>query len=314
MDGMDTQAPALNFPIGNLNGPSELDVESLEFIPGASSALYGPNAFNGMLLIRSKSPFEYQGLSAYYRQGFNHIGGNEEEPKNIQPMYEGSIRYAKSFNNRWAFKVNGSFMRAEDWYGTDYTDLNSRNQGELPFNPGANRVHIFGDEVSNNIGLLRNVAAIQSAFGPYANSLPDQVVSRTGYEEKYLVDYGAENYKLNAALHYRVTDGSEISYTVNYGSGTSVYTGAQRYSLNDFDITQHKLEFRRDNLFLRAYTTMENAGSSYIADLTGVNINNEWKENNAWFTDYTVGYLQQIIGMGVVPGAFGTPEQQAAAP
>src|SRR5690606_15166493 len=99
MDGMDTQAPALNFPIGNLNGPSELDVESLEFIPGASSALYGPNAFNGMLLIRSKSPFEYQGISAYYRQGFNHIGGNEEEPKNIQPMYEGSIRYAKSFNN-----------------------------------------------------------------------------------------------------------------------------------------------------------------------------------------------------------------------
>lgn len=64
IDGMDTQAPSLNFPIGNLNGPSELDVESVEFIPGASSALYGPNAFNGMLLINSKSPFEYQGLSA----------------------------------------------------------------------------------------------------------------------------------------------------------------------------------------------------------------------------------------------------------
>jgi iron complex outermembrane receptor protein len=31
-DGMDTQAPALNFPIGNLNGPSELDVESVEFL------------------------------------------------------------------------------------------------------------------------------------------------------------------------------------------------------------------------------------------------------------------------------------------
>src|SRR5690606_1355078 len=74
-DGMDTQAPALNFPIGNLNGPSELDVESVEFIPGASSALYGPNAFNGILLVQSKNPFEYQGLSAYYKQGINHIGG-----------------------------------------------------------------------------------------------------------------------------------------------------------------------------------------------------------------------------------------------
>ncbi|HEY5824666.1 MAG TPA: carboxypeptidase-like regulatory domain-containing protein, partial [Cyclobacteriaceae bacterium] len=64
-DGMDTQAPALNFPIGNLNGPSELDVESLELIPGASSALYGPNAFNGILLVNSKSAFDYQGLSGF---------------------------------------------------------------------------------------------------------------------------------------------------------------------------------------------------------------------------------------------------------
>src|SRR5690606_12042233 len=312
-DGMDTQAPALNFPIGNLNGPSELDVESVEFIPGASSALYGPNAFNGMLLVQSKSPFEYQGLSAFYKQGINHIGGRSGEPQNIQPMYEGSIRYAHAFNNQLAFKVNASFMTEEDWYGTDYTDLNKRSQGELAFNPGANRIHVFGDEVSNNIGLLRNVAAIQGAFGPYANSLPDQVVSRTGYEERYLVDYGAENIKFNGALHYRITNKAELSYTFNYGSGTSVYTGAQRYSLNNFDISQHKLELSGDNFFLRAYTTRENSGDSYIADLTGVNINSEWEENTAWITDYSVGYLQSLIQQGVAPGALGTSEQQAVA-
>lgn len=312
-DGMDTQAPALNFPIGNLNGPSELDVESVEFIPGASSALYGPNAFNGILLVQSKSPFEYQGLSAYYKQGINHIGGRAGEPQNAQPMYEGSIRYAHAFNNKIAFKLNGTFMRATDWYGTDQTDLNERSQGDLSFNPGANRIHVFGDEVSNNIGLLRNVAGIQAAFGPYANSLPDQVVSRTGYDEQVLVDYGAENYKFNGALHYRLTDKAELSYTFNYGSGTSVYTGAQRYSLNNFNINQHKLELRGDNFFLRGYTTRENSGDSYIADLTGVNINNEWKENTAWFTDYTVGYLQNLIGQSVAPGALGTPEQQAIA-
>lgn len=313
IDGMDTQAPALNFPIGNLNGPSELDVESLEFIPGASSALYGPNAFNGILMVQSKSPFEYQGLSAFYKQGVNHFGGRPGEPQSAQPMYEGSIRYAHSFNNKIAFKLNGSFMKAEDWYGTDQTDLTERSQGNLSFNPGANRVHIFGDEVSNNIGLLRNVGAIQANFGPYANSLPDQVVSRTGYDERYLVDYGAENYKLNAALHYRINDRAELSYNFNFGSGTSVYTGAQRYSFNKFFISQHKLELRGDNFFLRAYTTLEDSGDSYIADLTGVNINNEWKDNSTWFTEYTVGYLTNIIGQGVAPGSIGTPIQQEAA-
>ncbi|MFC4871630.1 TonB-dependent receptor [Negadavirga shengliensis] len=318
IDGMDTQAPALNFPIGNLNGPSELDVESAEFIPGASSALYGPNAFNGILLINSKNPFEYQGLSAFYKQGFNHFNGRPGEPQSPQPMYEGSIRYAKAFNNRFAFKISASFMQAEDWHGTDQTDKNFRAQGDLPFNPGADRVHVFGDEAANNIGLLRNVAAIQQAanamgLGGYINSIPDQVVSRTGYDERYLVDYGAKNYKINGALHYRVTDRAELSYTLNYGSGTSVYTGAQRYSLNNFEISQHKLELKGDNFFLRGYTTRENAGDSYIADLTGININNAWKDNSTWFGQYTLSYMAALANQQVVPGTLGTTEQQVAA-
>ncbi|UCS92736.1 carboxypeptidase-like regulatory domain-containing protein [Echinicola marina] len=318
IDGMDTQAPALNFPISNLNGPSELDVESVEFIPGASSALYGPNAFNGILLINSKSPFDYQGLSAYYKQAFNHFGGTEGEPQNVQPIYEGAIRYAKAFNNKWAFKLSGSLMEATDWYGTDMSDLNAISQGDLPFNPGANRIHVFGDEVSNNIGLLRNLTSVQQAadgmgIGDYIPSIPDQVVSRTGYEERYLVDYGASNYKFNGALHYRISDRAELSYSINYGSGTSVYTGAQRYSLSEFNITQHKLELKGDNFFLRSYTTRENSGGSFIADLTGVRINDTWKNNSDWFGEYTLAYMLSLAQQGVSPGTPGSIDQQAAA-
>ena len=317
-DGMDTQAPALNFPIGNLNGPSELDVESVEFIPGSASALYGPNAFNGILLVNSKSPFEYQGLSGFYKQGFNHFGGTAGEPTSVQPMFEGSIRYAKAFNNKFAFKINGSFLKAEDWYATDQSDLAASTQGDLPFNPGANKVHVYGDEVANNIGLLRNVGAIQQqaqalGLGGYISSIPDQIVSRTGYDERYLVDYGAKNFKVNGALHYRINDQAELSYTLNYGAGTSVYTGAQRYSLKNFEITQHKLELKGSNYFLRAYTTRENSGESYIADLTGVNINSMWKDNSSWFGEYTLAYMGGLAQQGVAPGSLGTTDQQASA-
>src|SRR5690606_2517898 len=116
VDGMDTQAPALNFPIGNLNGPSELDIESIEMIPGASSALYGPNAFNGMLLINSKNAFEYQGLSAFAELGVNHIG-DKADYDGPSPVYDVAIRYAKAFNNKFAFKVNFAYMQAQDWHG-----------------------------------------------------------------------------------------------------------------------------------------------------------------------------------------------------
>ncbi|MBT8185420.1 MAG: TonB-dependent receptor, partial [Eudoraea sp.] len=40
VDGMDNSSPALNFPLGNLLGMSELDVNTVELLPGASSALY----------------------------------------------------------------------------------------------------------------------------------------------------------------------------------------------------------------------------------------------------------------------------------
>ena len=50
---MDNSAPALNFPLGNLLGMVETDVLNVELVPGTSSALYGANAFNGILLMNS---------------------------------------------------------------------------------------------------------------------------------------------------------------------------------------------------------------------------------------------------------------------
>jgi iron complex outermembrane recepter protein len=304
-DGMDTQAPALNFPIGNLNGPSELDVESVEFIPGAASALYGPNAFNGILLVNSKSPFEYQGLSAFAKYGMNHIGDSdlnsegagEIGPGKAQPMYEGSIRYAKAFNNKFAFKVSLSYSAATDWYGTNRQDkFPGRTPTGFTTNPGADQVHAFGDEVTTSLGLVKislgnSPAFLASQLAPLLPILPDHIVSRTPYTEEYLVDYDAKNIKASVGLHYRLTDKLELLYHLNYGAGTSVYTGAQRYSLNDFNIQQHKIELKGDNFFLRGYTTIEDSGDSYIADLTGVLINSQWKGNSQWYQEYALGYM-----------------------
>lgn len=303
IDGMDTQAPALNFPIGNLNGPSELDIESVEFLPGASSALYGPNAFNGILLINSKSPFQYQGLSVMAKTGLNHFGGSQTlgEPDNPQPMFETSIRWADAPADRFAYKVNFSYSRAEDWHGINYSDKNPELQGSLSVNPAYDGIHLFGDDGSFNIGLLainedaRNLLATQlsaqtgvpfSETVQYVGSIPSQPVNRTGYREKYLVDYGAENIKANASLHYRLTENAELSYSFNYGAGTSIYTGAQRYSLNNFHISQHKLELRGDNYMVRGYGTLENSGDSYIADFVGFAINEAYRPNTEWFGLY----------------------------
>ena len=71
IDGVDNQIPDLNFTLGNLTGISELDIETIEVIPLTSSAVYGPNAMNGVMNVRSKSPFEKIGLSATAKTGIN---------------------------------------------------------------------------------------------------------------------------------------------------------------------------------------------------------------------------------------------------
>lgn len=338
-DGMDTQAPALNFPIGNLNGPSELDVESLELIPGASSALYGPNAFNGILLVNSKSAFDYQGLSAFAKTGVNHVGSKADDA--MSPMWEGAIRYAKSFNNKFAFKINAAYMQANDWNGTNGTDREiartpSDTNGNPLYdltdgtnNPGADRLHYMGDEASINLAIFplsSSWKTFASTSSPYYNNifqpgltaldygnagdLPSNVVSLTPYLEKHLISYDAKNMKANVGLYYRLNDKVEASYLYNGGFGTSIYTGAQRYSLKNFGIQQHRLQVRGDNFYVRGYTTMENSGDSYITEFLGKRVNDlAVNEANPLFNDvsgylatYGTEYLRYFFKEGLQPG------------
>ncbi len=327
-DGMDTQAPALNFPIGNLNGPSVLDVESLELLPGASSALYGPNAFNGILLVTSKNPFDYQGASAYVKTGVNHVGSKADQ--DMAPLFDVAARYAKSFNNKFAFKVNLAYAKADDWHGTNFQDRNAANNpfGDQARNPGIDALHIMGDEAGLNLNILRfsntaddngngmldpeefgfqTQAERDGNFGTgltawnYAQAgfLPSHVVHMPGYVERHIVDYGAENLKANVGLYYRLNDDLELSYLFNGGYGTSIYTGAQRYSLANFGITQHRLQLRSDNFFVRAYTTQERSGDSYIAEFSGVRTNvARFGSLNNYFATYAVEYLRYINEAG----------------
>jgi outer membrane receptor protein involved in Fe transport len=176
IDGMDNQAPGLNFSVGNIVGISELDLESVELLPGAASALYGPNAVNGILLMTSKSPFRYQGLSASAKWGLMHVDGRY---RSASPMYDASVRYAKAFNNKFAFKANVSYLEAQDWQARDFRDQSLLNgfgpeSGSRESNPGYNGVNVYGDEVNVNMynSLLGNGQPGNGSNGSSASWAP----------------------------------------------------------------------------------------------------------------------------------------------
>jgi iron complex outermembrane recepter protein len=289
VDGVDNQTPGLGFAVGNLFGSSDLDMESAELIPGAASALYGPVAFNGVLMMRTKDPFQYQGLSAQVKLGLNHIDEKYADPHGL---YDYSIRYAKAFNDKFAFKVNASYTTGLDFYATNYTDVDpgtpEAERGDS--NPARDALNIYGDEGARTLeGIGR--------------------VSRTGYEERHLTDYDVYSLKLNGALHYRISENMVLSYQYNFGQGTANYTGSNRFSINNFTLQQHKLELKGSNYFIRAYSTAEDSHDSYNAKGLGGLINKTWVQDlsgnivpedqadDMWFTRYAEAYTGNIGGI-----------------
>jgi outer membrane receptor protein involved in Fe transport len=122
------------------------------------------------------------------------------------------------------------------------------------------------------------------------NVFQSQFVSRTGYDESTLVDYNTYNLKLNGGLYYKITPSIEASVVGYWGTGTTVYTGADRYAIKNLKMGQYKAEVRGTNWFLRAYTVQENSGDSYTATTSAIFINRAWKPDDLWFATYTGTY------------------------
>jgi outer membrane receptor protein involved in Fe transport len=296
VDGMDNSSPLLNFVIGNMIGVSEIDVQSVELLPGASSALYGANAFNGILFMNSKSPFTSQGIRAYAK-----YGQTSQQAAGVNDYVDYGVRIAKAFNPYFAAKANFTYMKATDWYATNYDDKTTVGRDRSHINYDG--INVYGDEVSTNIKGVGNALASMGRIPAGAvNLLPNTNVSRTGYNEIDLTDNKASNTKIDFSFHLRPfgDEKLEVIWQSKFGFGNAVYQGANRYYLNNFFMQQHKLEFKGKNFFLRGYTTTEDGGKSYDMLFTGINVNRQWKADSQWFGEYAGAYIQSTLG-GMTP-------------
>lgn len=65
-----------------------------------------------------------------------------------------------------------------------------------------------------------------------------------------IVDYDTRNIKTGIALHFRTKpskdfESPELVIGSNFGYGTTVYQGDNRFSLRGIQFYQHKIEFRK---------------------------------------------------------------------
>jgi outer membrane receptor protein involved in Fe transport len=280
IDGVDNASPGLNFALGNFLGASELDLMQVEIVSGASSAFYGPNAFNGVISMQTKSPFKFQGYSSSIKKG-------------ERLLNEYAIRYAKAFQFKtgrdiFAYKLNISYMNADDWEANNSNSVEGLDTDRN--NPGGyDAVNRYGDEnLSPNINNALDPAAVWQTPGL-------KRWHRTGYWEKDIVDYKTENLKTAAALHFMLNPKVELILASNFGTGTTVYQGDNRFSLKDILFFQNRIEIqKKDNFFIRAYATHEDAGKSYDAVLTAFLLQDAAADDWDWNNRYRQYWSGQI--------------------
>ncbi len=298
VDGMDNTAPGLNFVLGNLVGMNELDVQSVEILPGASSALYGAGAFNGILFMRSKNPWDFQGISAYVKTGLT-----SQDAAGDNSYYDVGIRAAHAFSDKFAGKVSFSILEGEDWHANRTDDIN--NPGVDRTDPNYNGLNVYGDEVTTLLNF-------DAAAGLPTGTVGSARVSRTGYNEADLANYNAQSVKADWSLYYRPFGNDlELIYNGRVGRGTTIYQGASRYAVQGFKMQQHKLELKNDNFFVRAYIVAENSGDAYDTRFAAINTNRAWKSDTQWFTEYAQTFIGAKLGVGT--GVQATDEQAHAA-
>ena len=297
VDMMDNSAPGLNFPMGNLLGLNELDVKSVELMPGASSALYGANAIKGILFMNSKNPFEHPGISAYVKSGVT-----TQDAGGSNPYQDLGFRIAHKFSDKFAAKVSFSAAEGTDWSAVDTSDYNdaSKSSSDIDYDG----INIYGEQSGSltDVFIGGLMAAGQPdevvgiASGANSTYFAPTNVASTGYAESDLTNYKAKSVKMDAALHYKISENTQLSWNSKIGTGSAILQATNRNVLKDFELQQHKLELNSNNLTLRAYATLEDSGNTHDASALATRISDAQPGGiqQGWYGTYLTNYLGVI--------------------
>ena len=114
VDGRDPTVPFLGSTEWQFLGNMQ-DLASVELVRGPSSALYGANAFNGVLNLTTKAPADA-------------IGGQVRLSAGEESTIRADLLWATSLGSDWYFKLNANYAEGDDYtqdrrFGGEYPGL-----------------------------------------------------------------------------------------------------------------------------------------------------------------------------------------------
>jgi iron complex outermembrane receptor protein len=201
------------------------DIERIEVVQGPGSALYGPNASNGVIHIITKSPLQNQGTTLALS------GGN-------QSLVMGTFRTSQLLSENVGFKISGQYFRGDEW---PYTDPVEQQEKEK-----------FASDPFWKQDLM-NATGISSAEA-------DKRISQIGNR-----DYSLERWGSEARLDWRMSDAAAAVFTAGVSNSSQIeLTGLGGGQASDWRYIFGQARLNWNRLFAQFYLNSSDAGDTYL--------------------------------------------------
>ena len=247
VDGANYMEPTFYIAYGNTLPFINEDIERLEIVFGPSSALYGPNAHNGLLNVITKHPRDSQGSTIAYGSGSSNYSSLR-------------ARFAKAVGP-FSLKFSLENINVLDWkyartFGQDYN-----MDGEITTTENHEKV-LFWDFLDSSIP---NVWDDKNGDGEW-DYLEEITVMDSDFERKL------QNTKANLQLYYELSAKTEIAI----GHEHYYQTGYQPFDsgLNFINYTMGSIwtKIIRENSFARLHWLRSTGTEYWNSDIAYLNM------------------------------------------
>jgi outer membrane receptor for ferrienterochelin and colicins len=115
-----SRVPSLRVNISYFNPTTNSDLDRVEVVLGPGSALYGPNAANGVIHFLTQSPIDDPGATISVAPGLRHQGSTEsfDSSREFTGQAEGRVAWANEAQT-FGIKASAQYFGGKDFFYTD---------------------------------------------------------------------------------------------------------------------------------------------------------------------------------------------------
>lgn len=251
-DNRIARVPSLRANISHFNPTTSLDLDHVEVVLGPGSALYGPNAANGVIHSITRSPIDDPGASFSMAGGLRQQSAGTGFDSNDKGLFHAEGRVAVSPSEKFGAKVSGQYFSATEYLFVDPVELEQR---------GIAAVCVAADYA------LSNPACLNFAQGLDLTDAGDQAVLRQSVDNVARGrDNDLERWTVDGRVDFRPTPATSVILAAGHSQSVSSVdlTGVGAGQVVDWGYNYVQGRFRYKDLFAQAFWNRSENDQTYL--------------------------------------------------